>query len=83
MVSKIVNTIAFIIFIPGLLFTLPKSGNRKAVAAVHGILYSLVYMILTISSDAKSMKKCIESLSESKSNAEESEEGGGDDGGGE
>jgi hypothetical protein len=83
MVSKFINTIAFILFIPGLFFTLPKSGNRKAVAAVHGILYSLVYMILTISGDSKAVKKCIESLSESKSNAEEGEEGGGDDGGGE
>ena len=85
MVSKLINTIAFIIFIPDLLFTLPKSGSRKVVAAVHGILYSLLYMLLTIASDKQNIKKCIESLAGAKGDGEEggeASEGGGDDSGG-
>ena len=62
MVSKLINTLAFIIFIPDLLFTLPKNGSRKVVAAVHGILYSLIYMLLTMASDSKGREKCAESL---------------------
>ena len=62
MVSKLINTLAFIIFIPDLFFTLPKNGKRKVVAAVHGILYSLIYTLLTMASDSKGRKKCADSV---------------------
>jgi hypothetical protein len=82
MASSFINTIIFILFLPELFFTLPKNGNRKSIAAVHGILYSLVYMLLTISADSKNMKKCVESLAGSKGDQEGGEGGeGGEEGG--
>ena len=76
MISSLINIIVFIIFIPELLFTLPKNGNRKTIAAVHGILYSLCYMLLTIVSDTANIKKCIKSLASSASNEDEGSDSG-------
>jgi hypothetical protein len=61
-VKQILNIGVFIVFIPELLFTLPKNGSRAAVAAVHGILYSLCYIFLNIIFDWKNIKACIMSL---------------------
>jgi hypothetical protein len=61
-VKLFINIAVFIIFIPELLFTLPKGGSRAAVAAVHGVLYSLCYIFLTIIFDWKNIKGCIMSL---------------------
>jgi hypothetical protein len=63
-IKKVINIVIFIIFIPELIFKLPKSGNRAAVAAVHGILYSLCYIFLHIIFDWKNIKDCIMSLIE-------------------
>lgn len=61
-IKKVLNIAVFIVFIPELFFTLPKNGSRAAVAAVHGILYSLCYIFLTIIFDWKNIKACITSL---------------------
>jgi hypothetical protein len=60
--KKLINIIVFILFIPELFFTLPKDGNRKSIAAVHGILYSLCYIFLNIIFDWRNIKDCIMSL---------------------
>ena len=70
MISSLINIIVFIIFIPELLFTLPKNGNRKTIAAVHGILYSLCYIFLNIIFDWKNIKACIVSMTKSKGGEE-------------
>lgn len=61
-IKKFINIAVFIVFIPELFFTLPKNGKRGAVAAVHGILYSLCYIFLNIIFDWKNIKECIVSL---------------------
>jgi len=61
-VKQIINIVVFIVFIPELFFKLPKDGSRAAVAAVHGILYSLCYIFLNIIFDWKNIKDCIKSL---------------------
>lgn len=61
-IKKIVNIVIFILFIPELFFKLPKSGSRAAIAAVHGILYSLCYIFIYIIFDWKSIKNCITGL---------------------
>jgi hypothetical protein len=61
-IKQFLNIGVFIVFIPELLFTLPKNGSRAAVAAVHGILYSLCYIFLNIIFDWKNIKACIMSL---------------------
>ena len=61
-VKQFINIAVFIIFIPELMFKLPGGGSRAAVAAVHGILYSLCYIFLTIIFDWKNIKTCIMSL---------------------
>jgi hypothetical protein len=52
----------FIVFIPGFFFKLPSSGNKLTVAAVHGVLYSLAFVILEIIFNLKRIYLCIKSL---------------------
>ena len=61
-VRQFLNIVVFIVFIPELIFTLPKNGSRAAIAAVHGVLYSLCYIFLTIIFDWKNIKGCIITL---------------------
>ena len=61
-IKKFINIAVFIVFIPELFFKLPKSGSRAAIAAVHGILYSLCYIFIYIIFDWKSIKNCITGL---------------------
>ena len=61
-VRQFLNIAVFIVFIPELIFTLPKNGSRAAIAAVHGVLYSLCYIFLTIIFDWKNIKGCIITL---------------------
>jgi len=65
-VKQFINIAVFIIFIPELFFKLPKNGSRAAVAAVHGILYSLCYIFLNIIFDWKNIKACIVSMTKGK-----------------
>ena len=52
----------FIVFIPGFFFQLPKSGKKIVVAAVHGVLYSLAFVVLEILFNLKRIYLCIKSL---------------------
>uniref|UniRef100_A0A6C0EXG5 Uncharacterized protein n=1 Tax=viral metagenome TaxID=1070528 RepID=A0A6C0EXG5_9ZZZZ len=52
----------FIVFIPGFFFQLPSSGSKLTVAAVHGVLYSLAFVILEIIFNLKRIYLCIKSL---------------------
>ena len=52
----------FIVFIPGFFFQLPATGSKIVVAAVHGVLYSLAFMILEINFNLKRIYLCIKSL---------------------
>ena len=51
----------FIVFIPGFFFQLPKSGKKIVVAAVHGVLYSLAFVVLEILFNLKRIFLCIKS----------------------
>jgi len=51
----------FIVFIPGFFFQLPKSGKKIVVAAVHGVLYSLAFVILEILFNLNRIYACIKS----------------------
>ena len=51
--------VVFILFIPGFFFQLPKNGTQLAVAAVHGLLYALVFTILEVIFSMKRIAMCI------------------------
>lgn len=51
--------LVFILFIPGFFFELPKNGKKLAVAAVHGLLYALVYTLLEVIFNMKRIAMCI------------------------
>ena len=36
-------TVLFVLLTPGLLFSLPKGGNKWTVALVHALLFALIY----------------------------------------
>jgi hypothetical protein len=52
----------FIVFIPGFFFQLPESGSKITVAAVHGVLYSLAFVVLEIIFNLKRIYACMKSL---------------------
>lgn len=56
--KRVIFVVVFIIFIPGFFFTIPKNGNKIAVAAVHGLLYALVYTILEVIFSMKRIVMC-------------------------
>ena len=58
-IKRLFFIIIFIIFIPGFFFQLPKNGSQLAVAAVHGLLYSLVYTLLDVIFSIKRIIMCI------------------------
>ena len=53
--------VVFILYIPGLFFQIPKNGTKLAVAAVHGLLYALVYTVLEVIFNMKRIVMCISS----------------------
>ena len=42
-IKRIIYITLFVIFIPGIAFTLPKGGGQKITALVHGLLYGLAF----------------------------------------
>lgn len=58
-IKHVIFVVIFIIFIPGFFFQLPKSGGQRAVAAVHGLLYALVYTVLEVLFNIKRIMMCI------------------------
>ncbi len=57
-IKRIMFTLLFIIFIPGFVFRIPKDGKKLAVAAVHGLIYALVYTILEVLFSMKRIVMC-------------------------
>jgi hypothetical protein len=60
-VKHVIFVVVFILFIPGFFFQLPKNGSKLAVAAVHGLLYALVYTVLEVVFNIKRIAICIKS----------------------
>jgi len=60
-IKHAIFVIIFILFIPGFFFQLPKNGSKLAVAAVHGLLYALVYTVLEVVFNIKRIAICIKS----------------------
>ena len=58
-VTRVIFIVIFILFIPGFFFRLRKSGSKLAVAAVHGLLYALVYTVLEVLFSIKRIIMCI------------------------
>lgn len=59
--ETVIYIILFILFIPNFFFTLPPGGNKIIVAAVHGLLYSLAFMIIKIIFNSKRIALCVAS----------------------
>lgn len=43
LVRLLVSALVFVVFVPGVLVTLPPGGSRWAVLAVHGLLFALLH----------------------------------------
>ena len=60
-IIKLLYITLFILFIPDFFFKLPKNGSKMSVAAVHGLLYSLAFVILHIIFNSKRIFLCASS----------------------
>jgi hypothetical protein len=58
-IKHAIFTLIFILFIPGFFFQLPKNGSKRAVAAVHGLLYALVYTLLEVVFNIRRITMCM------------------------
>ena len=56
--KHIMFTVLFIVFIPGFFFQIPSGGSKMTVAAVHGLIYALVYTILEVIFSMKRIAMC-------------------------
>ena len=45
LVMSLYLVLLFVLLTPGVLLTLPKGGSRLTVAAVHGVVFVLVYYL--------------------------------------
>lgn len=61
-VENLIYVSVFIVFIPRFFFTLPPRGEKMAVVAVHGLLYSLAFMIIHIIFSTRRIAKCAVSV---------------------
>lgn len=52
----------FIIMIPDFFFKIPNNGSRIVVALVHGLIYSVAFVILDIIFNSKRIYLCAKSL---------------------
>jgi hypothetical protein len=52
----------FIIMIPDFFFKIPNNGSRIIVALVHGLIYSVAFVILDIIFNSKRIYLCAKSL---------------------
>jgi hypothetical protein len=60
--KNLLYIVLFIVFIPDFFFQLPADGSKMTVAAVHGILYALAFVILEIFFNLKRIYACAKSL---------------------
>jgi hypothetical protein len=59
---NILFIILFIILIPDFFFKIPSNGSRIIVALVHGLIYSVAFVLLDIMFNMKRIYLCIKSL---------------------
>lgn len=59
---NILFIILFIILIPDFFFKIPSNGSRIIVALVHGLIYSVAFILLDIMFNMKRIYLCIKSL---------------------
>ena len=59
---NILFIILFIILIPDFFFKIPSNGSRIIVALVHGLIYSVAFVLLDILFNMKRIYLCIKSL---------------------
>jgi hypothetical protein len=59
---NILFIILFIILIPDFFFKIPSNGSRIIVALVHGLIYSVAFILLDILFNMKRIYLCIKSL---------------------
>ena len=57
-IKRMMFILLFIVYIPGFFFQIPKGGKKLAVAAVHGLIYALVYTILEVLFSMKRIIMC-------------------------
>ncbi len=57
--KRLIYIFVFISFIPRFFFQLPKDGSKLAVAAVHGLLYALAYVLIEMLFNLKRIGKCL------------------------
>jgi len=60
--KKFLFIFLFIIMIPDFFFKIPNNGNRIVVALVHGLIYSIAFVILDIIFNSKRIYLCAKSL---------------------
>ena len=60
-IKRIIFILLFILFIPGFFFEIPKNGSQISVAAVHGLLYSLVFVLLEVAFNIVRIIRCVKS----------------------
>lgn len=56
--QSLIYIVIFILFIPDFFFKIPKDGDRKTVAAIHGLIYSLLFVIIHIIFSSKRIALC-------------------------
>jgi hypothetical protein len=56
--QNLIYVVLFIVFIPSFFFKIPKNGDRKTVVAIHGLLYSLAFVIIHIIFSSKRIALC-------------------------
>jgi hypothetical protein len=59
---NILFIVLFIILIPDFFFKIPSNGSRIIVALVHGLIYSVAFVLLDIMFNMKRIYLCIKSL---------------------
>ena len=57
-IKKTLFIILFIVFIPDFFFEIPKGGSKKAVAALHGLIYALIFVLIEVIFSMKRIIMC-------------------------
>lgn len=57
-IKKILFITLFIVFIPDLFFEIPNGGSKKTVAALHGLIYSLLFVLIELIFSMKRIIMC-------------------------
>ena len=55
-INSISSIVLFYLLTPGILVTIPRNGNKESVAAVHGIIFTLLHCVICHFSSPRSSK---------------------------